>query len=40
MEYRGINAGAGVEGEPTGVSEVGVKGVLGSSGFYRHIGFG
>lgn len=40
MEYRGINAVAGVESDPNLPGEVGLHGSLGSNGFYRHLGFG
>jgi len=40
MEYRGVNAGAGVETDPSTAVEVGLAGTLGSNGFYWHLGFG
>ena len=40
MEYRGVNAGAGAEIDPNTAAEVGLSGVLGSNGFYWHLGFG
>lgn len=40
MEYRGINAAPGNEMDPSGPTEVGLQGTLGSNGFFWHLGFG
>jgi hypothetical protein len=40
MEYWGINAATGNDLDPSGPAEVGLAGILGSNGFFRHLGFG